>query len=99
MQELYDQLIANKVPVGISLAAVWMFWDKIVAFISKLRRFKLPVMKSTVVVIDDIEGQDQSALKHLRVRAVEIGDIQLASLIKDIDAKFYDIHAGVKNEK
>jgi len=99
MQELYDQVIANKVPVGASLAAIWLFWDKIVAFVSKLRKFKLPAMNSTTLVNDDIEGQDQAALKHLRVRAVEIGDAQLASLIKDIDAKFYDIHAGVKNEK
>lgn len=97
MQELYDQLIANKVPVGASLAAIWLLWDKIVAFVSKLRKFKLPAMG--VSKSEDAEGQDQAALKHLRVRAVEIGDAQLASLIKDIDAKFYDIHAGVKNEK
>lgn len=98
MQELYDQITANKIPFVAALAAIWMFWDKIVNLIGKLRSIKLP-MSGFKPVVKDIECLDQAALKHLRVRAVEIGDAQLASLIKDIDAKFYDIHAGVKNEK
>jgi len=49
-------------------------------------------------VVDDEEA-DQDALRHLRNRAVAIGNVELLALIKEIDTRFYDIHTGIKNAK
>ena len=98
MQSIIDFLIANKVPVGGVLLAVVAFWDKIkVAFVSLKDTVKIPSFDGSVVVDD--EEADQDALRHLRNRAVAIGNVELLALIKEIDTRFYDIHTGIKNAK
>jgi hypothetical protein len=97
MQSIIDFLIANKIPVGAGLIAVIAMWDKIkVAFGSLKGKIKLPNLSKTQ---PDDEAADQDALRHLRNRAVSIGNVELLALIKEIDTRFYDIHTGVKNAK
>lgn len=97
MQSIIDFLIANKIPVGAGLIAVITMWDKIkVAFGSLKDKIKLPSLSKTQ---PDDEAADQDALRHLRNRAVSIGNVELLALIKEIDTRFYDIHTGVKNAK
>lgn len=98
MQAIIDFLIANKVPVGGGLIAIIAMWDKIkVAFGSLKDRIKLPAIFGKSESND--EDADQDALRHLRNRAVAIGNTELLALIKEIDTRFYDIHTGIKNAK
>jgi hypothetical protein len=98
MQSIIDFLIANKMPVGGVLIAIVAFWDKIkAAFAAVKEKVKIPSFGGSVVVDD--EEADQDALRHLRNRAVAIGNVELLALIKEIDTRFYDIHTGIKNAK
>lgn len=97
MQDIIDFLIENKIPVGGTLIAILAFWDKIkLAFGSLKGKIKLPVL--TKAQPND-ELADQEAIRHLRNRAAAFSDKELMSLIKEIDTRFYDIHAGIKNDK
>ena len=97
MQSIIDFLIANKLPVGGVLIAIVALWDKIKAVLVSVKdKIKLPAFEK---VKPDEEVADQDALRHLRNRAVTIGNVELLALIKEIDTRFYDIHTGVKNDK
>lgn len=99
MQSIIDFLIANKIPVGAGLIAVIAMWDKIKTALATVKdKVKIPSFLGKVKSVDD-EGADQDALRHLRNRAVAIGNTELLALIKEIDTRFYDIHTGVKNAK
>ena len=84
----YSFLIDNKYAIGGVLGAIVLLWDKIVPLTKGLVNFKSP----------NQEIDDQSALRHLRDRAVTSGDADLVKMIREVDAKFYDIHikTGVK---
>ena len=99
MQSIIDFLIANKVPVGGALIAFIAFWDQIKsALVSVKGKVKIPSVFSKSTSVPDEEDADQDALRHLRNRAVAIGNVELLVLIKEIDTRFYDLHTGVKNE-
>ena len=98
MQDIIDFLIANKIPVGGVLIAIVAFWDKIKVALGSLKdKVKIPSLGGPKPVDD--EEADQDALRHLRNRAVAIGNVELLALIKEIDTRFYDIHTGIKNAK
>ena len=98
MQSIIDFLIANKIPVGGVLIAVIALWDKIkAALVSVKDKIKIPSFSGASDSSE--EDADQNALRHLRNRAVAIGNVELLALIKEIDTRFYDIHTGIKNEK
>lgn len=100
MQSIIDFLVENKVPVGGVLIAIVALWDKIKAVLASVKeKAKMPSFFAKTESAQDDEAADQDALRHLRNRAVAIGNSELLALIKEIDTRFYDIHTGVKNAK
>jgi len=63
-------------------------------FIGKIAYTKLSTIKlsSPSVNLDDLELQDQKAMAHLRNRAIAFKNDELIKEIKEVHAKFYDIH-------
>jgi basic membrane lipoprotein Med (substrate-binding protein (PBP1-ABC) superfamily) len=100
MDQIYDFVLANKPQLIGVLAALYLFKDKVSGVVTYAKS-KLTSVSSSPSTEQPVEGEisDQSALRHLRNRASKLGDKQLVSMIKEVDARFYDIHAGVKNEK
>lgn len=99
MQDIIDFVAANKWPIGGVLVAILATWDKIKAILLSVKdNVKIPKFGSKPSAKAD-ELADQDALRHLRDRAVSFGSKELMTLIKEIDTRFYDIHAGAKNEK
>lgn len=99
MQDIIDFVTTNKWPIGGVLVALLATWDKVKAVLLSLKdKVKIPKFGPKPSVTSD-ELADQEALRHLRNRAVSFGSKELMTLIKEIDTRFYDIHAGAKNEK
>jgi|APGre2960657404_1045060.scaffolds.fasta_scaffold101393_3 hypothetical protein len=87
---MMDLLTEYKMYIGGALGGLALGWPWLKNLVGKI---KLPSFKAGVEV-EDLEVLDQESIKHLRDRAVSIGDKDLIGLIKSIDGKFFDVHVN-----
>ena len=100
MDQIYEFLLANRLYFVGALGGLFLLGGKLKTLLLDLKgKIKLPSLVSKAGNPIDLELSDQDALRHLRNRAAALGNKDLISLIKEIDSRFYDIHAGVKNDK
>ncbi len=106
MQEWINFLIENKTGTGLVAIATIMFGPKVMTWLgplmAKIKQIfasakNKMVSPSVEAKVEDLELEDQNAIRHLRDRATAFGDEALIKEIKAIDSKFFDIHAKVKN--
>lgn len=91
-----DFLVENKLYIGAILGVIAMLWPRLATGLSKVKSmFKSKDLKNPTLIEVSFELEDQAAIRHLRKRAVFIGDKELITMVKDIDGKFYDVHSGV----
>lgn len=99
MEKILAQITEYKYVIAPVLVVLGLFWPKLVSIVKSIglpSMPKLPSLKKEVV--EDLEVKDQEALRHLRSRAVEIGDKELLTLIRNVDSRFFDIHIGAKKD-
>lgn len=99
MEKILAQITEYKYVIAPVLIVLAVFWPKLVSMVKSIdmpSMPKLPSLKKEVV--EDLEVKDQEALRHLRSRAVEIGDKELLTLIRNVDSRFFDIHIGAKKD-
>lgn len=97
MDQILEFIQSHKIEIGSVLAVLFLGWEKIKSFLASVKD-KLPSFKGLLPKVStaSTEDQDQSALRHLRNRALESNDPELLDLIRKIDSRFYDIHLGLK---
>lgn len=100
MEKLLAQVTEYKYVIAPVLVVLALFWPKLVTLVKSVKIPSLPSLPSMkkVEVSEDLEVKDQEALRHLRSRAVELGDKELLTLIRNVDSRFFDIHIGAKKD-
>lgn len=101
MEKLLTQVTEYKYIIAPVLVVLGLFWPKLMTIVKSIKIPSLPNLSSLKekVVIEDQEIKDQNALRHLRDRAVLIGDKELLALIRNVDSRFFDIHIKDKGDK
>jgi hypothetical protein len=95
MEQILNLLAEYKWPtVGIG-GFIALFWPKIISFLKSIKLPSLPSFSSDTSSVSP-EEKDQESLRHLRDRAVSIGDKELLQMIRNVDSRFFDIHISEK---